>query len=270
MSSSRRPKQSKDYVLRSVYPNLGIEVAYRQHLLHLIDQMHASVTYWVEARYKKIEPAILAQDASTDVLIQIILELSQRWTKRFDTAARRLALYFTKNASQRTDATLKKILSDGGWTVKFHMTSAMQNTIDATIEQNIGLIKSIPQQYLGDVQGAVMRSIQVGGDLKTLTQQLDEIYHLPKNRAALIALDQNKKATAAMTRTRQIEMGLFTAKWRHSNAGKEPRPAHVAMNDKTYDVRQGMYDKTEGRYIIPGELIHCRCTSATIVPGFVS
>ena len=54
----------------------------------------------------------------------------------------------------------------------------------------------------------------------------------------------------------------------HSHAGKKPRPSHVRMNGKTYDVKQGMWDSAEGRYVFPGELINCRCTSRSVIPGF--
>jgi uncharacterized protein with gpF-like domain len=55
-----------------------------------------------------------------------------------------------------------------------------------------------------------------------------------------LARDQNNKATASMTHARQDELGIAEASWVRSGAGKHPRPTHVAMNGKKYDVNKGM------------------------------
>jgi uncharacterized protein with gpF-like domain len=76
-------------------------------------------------------------------------------------------------------------------------------------------------------------------------------------------------ATSAFVRVRQQELGL-KAKWLHSHAGKVPRPTHVANNGKIYDPAVGWFDpdpKVRKR-IWPGQLNGCRCTSASVVPGF--
>jgi uncharacterized protein with gpF-like domain len=54
----------------------------------------------------------------------------------------------------------------------------------------------------------------------------------------------------------------------HSNAGKEPRPTHVAMNGKPYDLAKGMWDSDEKEWVHPGQLINCRCTMKPVIEGF--
>jgi uncharacterized protein with gpF-like domain len=173
--------------------------------------------------------------------------------------------------AQRTDAALRAILKKGGFAVKFRMTRAMNDVLRATIAEQVGLIRSIPEQYLAQVQGSVMRSVQAGRDLGTLAKELQAHYGVIKRRAAFIARDQNNKSTAMMTRVRQTELGIKRAEWRHSGGGKTPRPSHVkASRDRIqYDVDRGWFDPDEGRYIFPGELINCRCVARSIIPGFV-
>lgn len=113
-----------------------------------------------------------------------------------------------------------------------------------------------------------MRSVQRGGDMGQLSKELQKEFGVTKLRAALISRDQNIKATSAFTRARQIELGITEAVWMHSHAGKEPRPTHVKMNGKRYNVTEGMYDPAEKRNISPGELINCRCTSKSVIAGF--
>jgi uncharacterized protein with gpF-like domain len=153
------------------------------------------------------------------------------------------------------------------------MTRSFRDVFEATVAENVALIKSIPRRYLPQVEGDVMRSIAAGRDLAALSKTLQRNYASTKNRAALISLDQNNKATAAVTRTRRIDLGLYDAVWMHSHAGKEPRPTHVAMDNRKFDIRKGMYDpdangKGKGEWVQPGYLISCRCVSRPIVKGF--
>ena len=260
----------KDIELRPLHPNAGITAAYRTKIDQLIDQMDRSVQYWVLVRYKNNEPVMAFDDAMpSSELIRTIRALAKRWQKAFDKAAWDLADYFTGAVHARTDATLRKILRDGGFSVKFRMTRGMRDVLNATRAQNVALIKSIPQQYLKNVEGAVMRSVQAGRDLGQLSSFLQDNYGVTKRRAAFIARSQNNLATAAINKTRQQELGL-KAKWRHSGAGKHPRPTHVkAGKDRViYDPARGWYDPAVKRYIWPGSEPGCKCVSISVIPGF--
>lgn len=259
---------SKDKVMHPVHPNVGVEMEYRRRLMRLIEDMHNSVMYWVEARYKNNEPAIAMDASAASALRMTINKLKKQWLKNFDEGARDLAAYFAQDVSLRSDAQLKAALKKAGISIKFKMTPAQKDIMQATINANVSLIKSIPQEYLKNVEGAVMRSVQTGRDLGALSKELQKKFGVSKRKAALISKDQNNKATSAFNRARQQELGITEAIWMHSHAGEVPRPTHLAMNGKKYDVTQGMWDKDEGAYIWPGQLINCRCTSRSVIPGF--
>ena len=147
-----RKRSKNETVLRPVRPNAGIEACYRNRLVALIDEMNASILYWVRAAYRAHEP-ILARDEvnPASALRAAIRDLVKRWQGRFDEGANALAQYFAETASKRSDAALKSILRRAGFTVKFRMTKAARDVIQATIAQNVSLIKSIPAQYLTNV-----------------------------------------------------------------------------------------------------------------------
>jgi SPP1 gp7 family putative phage head morphogenesis protein len=257
-----------DKVLTPVRPNAGIEAAYRGKLQALIAEMDKSVVYWLRAAYRANEP-VMAQDRTpADELRDAIRKLAKRWQKNFDEAAPALAEYFGQAVAERSSGALMAILRKAGFTVKFMMTPAMRDIMAATVGQQVSLIKSIPSQYFTNIEGLVMRSVQSGRDLGQLTKDLQEQFGITRRRAAFIARDQNNKATASMTRARQDELGLNEAIWVHSGAGKHPRPTHVAMHGKKYDVNKGMWDPAVKRWIFPGEEINCRCFSRSIILGF--
>jgi SPP1 gp7 family putative phage head morphogenesis protein len=257
-----------DKVLTAVRPNVGIEAAYREKLQALIADMDKSVVYWLRAAYRANEP-VMAQDRTpADELRDALRKLAKRWQKNFDEAAPALAEHFAQSVASRSSGALMAILKKAGFTVKFRMTPAMRDIMAATVGQQVSLIKSIPSRYFTNIEGLVMRSVQTGRDLGQLTADLQQQFDVTRRRAAFIARDQNNKATASMTRARQDELGITQAIWVHSGAGKHPRPTHVAMNGKKYDVNKGMWDSAVNCWIFPGEEINCRCISRSIIPGF--
>lgn len=196
--------------------------------------------------------------------------LGSRWEKRFNAAAPQLAKWFQAKVGRRSDAALRKILRDAGITVRYQMTPAMRDVVDAVVQENVGLIKSIATQHHGEVQGLVMRSVAAGRDLSGLSRELRARYGVTQRRAELIARDQNSKATAALRRVREIDLGIEQGIWLHSAAGKEPRPTHVKNHGKKFNLREGWFDpdpRVRAR-ILPGTLINCRCTWRPVVKGF--
>ena len=253
-------------------PNAGVEAAYRDKLTRLIDEMEKSVLWWVRAAYKANTPKadFALDDMASFALSRAMRELKRRWLKAFDRAAGRWARYFAMSVSKRTDAQLQKILRDGGFTVAWKMTPAQKDVLEAIVQENVALIKSIPQELLTRVEGLVMRSVQEGRNLQDLTRELSHGFGITRKRAKLIARDQNNKATSLLQRIRFVENGITECIWMHSSAGKKPRPSHVkAGKDKVkFDPRIGWWDPDEEKYIWPGTLINCRCTCRPVVRGF--
>jgi SPP1 gp7 family putative phage head morphogenesis protein len=249
---------------RAVKPNSGVEARYRKQLDALIKEMGASVAEGVREQYRKDGPE-MAQDASPSKLMQQMLKnLGKRWIKRFDDMSAKIADGFANGTFKAHDSAFKAALADAGWTVQFEMTPVTRDILNASISENVALIKSIPQQYLGRVEGIVMRSFVQGRDLSTMSTDLQKEFGVTKRRAALIARDQSNKLTAAATRARRMELGITEAEWLHSHAGKEPRPDHVAADGKRFNIDTGCL--ISGEYLQPGQLINCRCSSRSILP----
>jgi uncharacterized protein with gpF-like domain len=284
MPSLRAPSK-RPVVLDPVRPNEGLEAAYRRRLDRLIDEMQNSLVYWLKAAYRANEPE-MAQDergssrrvgvgqiesysmSPARAMREIMRRLGRRWQRKFDEAAPELAKYFAKSAAERSDSNLSAILKKSGFSVQFKMTAEANDVMQATIGEQVSLIKSIAQQHLSEVEGLVMRSVSTGRDLGTLSKDLEARYGVTKRRAAFIARDQSNKATATITRVRQQSLGITHAQWLHSHGGKHPRPSHLkASDDKlVYEISKGAY--LDGVWTWPGVEPGCRCVSKPIIPGF--
>ena len=260
----REPTKSRPApkLLKPIPPNAGIEAAYAKQITALLDEMTDSVEYWLKAGYRKHEP-LMAQDSVSTDMQKIIQALINRFIKKFDKFAPDAAQMFADKTFKHTDRTMAAHLKKMNWTVPFKVNKPMQDALDATIHENVGLIRSIPQEYLTDIEGAVMRSYAVGHDLKTMTDEIQRIGGVTRRRAAFIAHDQTSKANATATRARQRALGFRRAAWRHSKGGKEPRPAHVAANGTIYDIDKGCL--IQGKYIFPGEEPNCKCLGVVVV-----
>ena len=275
------PKKNKDKILRAIFPNAGLEALYKKRLTALIDEMGRSVSYFMLAQYRKDPPELLgldpddgplAADASpTAELQRQMKDLGDRWRGRFDDAAKELAAYFSKAAADRSDIQLRAILRKAGFSVKFRMTRAMNDVVQAAVQENVELIRNIPEKYLLDVQGAVMRSAQTGRDAGQLAKDLQEKLGITKRRASFIARDQSNKATASVANVRYRELGIEFAEWRHSGGGREPRPSHVkaGKDHVRYKVSEGWLDPHLNKRIWPGTEPNCRCVARALIPGFV-
>lgn len=267
---ARAPKlRRNERALAPVRPSAAVTAAYRRRLEALIERMQRSYLYFTRCAYRKTPPK-MAMDAPANKLESAIERMARYWERQFADAADAMAEHFAKAARRRSDTALKDILAGSGFTVKFAVTPLVRDIMAATVEQNVALIKSIPQQYHLQVQGAVMRSVQSGRDLAGLTNELQKQFGVTRRRAAFIALDQNNKATSAILKARQTDLGIEEGIWIHSHAGKEPRPTHLANDGKRFNIREGWFDPDPKvrRRIMPGELINCRCVWKPVVKGF--
>ncbi len=260
--------------LKAIRPNAGIEALYSKDIVALLKKMNSQIIEEIAAVYEANPPKISKDATPAEALRALMAKLGKRWLRRFDEFAKQAGRKFTLRATKTADKSLQKALEKAGFSVKFQPTQAAKDVFAATLNEQVNLIKSIPQQYLAQVASIVNQSVLNGRDVGFLTKELQNQFGVTKRRAQLIARDQNSKATATITRVRQLDLGITIAKWVHSGAGKHPRPEHVAFSKGChkgknkgpyYDVSKGAL--LEGVWTWPGTEINCRCISAPVIPG---
>lgn len=265
----------KPVTLRPLRANAGLHAAYRQRILVLVQEMQDSLEYWLKAAHNASEdPAMDSNEfvrkmarLPAKMMQEAMSKMAARWNRRFDEAAPKLAEWFLQKQKNYTDGTLKAILKDGGFSVPMTMTPAMANVVQASIAENVVLIRSIGTQHLTQVETLVMRATVAGRDLGPLAKDLERQFGVTQRRAAFIARDQANKVTSQLASTRQQELGITQGKWRHSGRNGVNRPEHVAANGKLFDLDKGML--LEGEWVLPGQAINCHCSWAPVIPGFI-
>lgn len=251
-----------------VWPSAAIQIAYQRDLRNeLIKPMADDMLRELRAAWR--DDGSVTQDAPSTARLRVVMERwGKKWTARLETLAEKMARQFADASKAYTDRAMKASFKAAGLTIQWRPTKRMLEGYAAVVYENVQLIKSIPAKFLGDVQSDVWLSVTKGADMAALTDKIKHAYGVTWRRAALISRDQTAKAKGVFEAARRHELGIKRAKWLHSGAGREPRPTHVAMNGKLFDVTKGMYDSDGGEWIQPGEKINCKCTSAAQIPGF--
>ncbi len=265
--------QFKPNVLRgsALNPNISDAIRYKKRLDNLIKKMTDETNIEIKKLFKSDHSKeYFAQDATLSSQARILTNaLIQKFTDMFASVAKPIAEKVVNEADKSSTTALHMSLKDlsGGLSIKVSSISEdTKQILNASISENVALIKSIPQQYLNGVQQAVMRSITSDGGLSTLIPYLHE--KMTYKRARMIAYDQTRKAFNSINRGKMERLGLKEFEWLHSGGSSHPRKLHQQLSGQIFSLDNPpvigvMYGEEVRGY--PGDLPNCRCRYRVIV-----
>ncbi|MCL2887619.1 MAG: phage minor head protein [Betaproteobacteria bacterium] len=260
-----------------LHPNAAIQQEYAAAILTLVRKMHDDTRremarVFEESQFRAEAMDDARGDTNGTVAPQARIALAAllaKYTALFGRLARkatkRMIERTLKNSSVTLGLSLREIAKD--LTIKPVMTDRLQEIVTASTTEAAGLIKSIPQQYLGDVQGAVMRSITGGGGMKELVPFFTDKYGKTIRKARVLAMDQTRKAYSNITAARMQDMGVRKFMWVHMGGSVHPRELHIQLGEmskkgKIFNLDDPPYIGEmygEAVYGKPGDLPNCRC-----------
>lgn len=200
-------------------------------------------------------------------LNEVINSLEDRWNSRFDREAEKIAKRFIRQIDQRTASTINAQLKTINADYKARRTMKIDQVMQAAIEQNVSLIKSIPEQFHRRVQAMAVTSLSHNRDLHFLKKSLQSSFDISKKRAELIARDQANKVTNNLAVQRSLAVGITHGIWQHVPGKYSSRKTHLKMDGQKFELSQGIYDTDAGQYVKPGELVACNCRYMAVIPG---
>lgn len=249
-------------------PDKSFEIKYRQQLQDLLDEMQKDVKKELTAYLKRN----VAQDTVSDTWAQVMKFLRQKWYKRYDEKSREFARWITDKTRKRTAAQVMCKLKQMGMTLKPRYSKQDKEIIKQITDNNVALIKSIPQQYLYTVQQAVNNAFVTGFDMQSLTEEIDKIMEpldaKSNNKTALLARDQINKTTQQFAIFEAKAVGATKGRWIHVPGKYSSRITHIKMNGKVFNLDDGLYDSDVHKNVKPGELVYCNCQFSVLIPGF--
>lgn len=127
------------------------------------------------------------------------------------------------------------------------------------VAANTSLIKSIPTQYMGQVEQVIRTGVLAGESTKSLAAKIQKVGGTTENRAKLISIDQISKANAELNMHRQTDLGIKDYIWKTS-LDERVRPLHQERQGKEFSWSK---PPSDGH---PGMPIRCRCHASPIFP----
>lgn len=215
--------------------------------------------------------SIMAMDSSLASQARILFSwLGQKYAKLFASRATGMTERMIDSSSMASKKSLGESLKkiSGGITIPVpDMPGELSEKITAATAENVGLIKSIQQQYHERISQLVLRSVSTGGNgAQDIFEGIRHYDGLTENRAKLIAVDQTRKVTSAMNVERAKSVGMKRWEWVHSGGGSEPRKLHLQYDGEIFSYDDPpVIDERTGERGFPGQLINCRCTMAPVL-----
>ena len=252
----RRPRLRRGRLPRQLFPK-HLERDYLAKLLDLLRLTHARVL----ARLVPQLPALVREQSAIrgdapagevdDTLAAVRLELGGTFSSsNLERIVQPLGVGISRAQKDQLGRQVRAAL---GVEVPINDPN-LSKQLESFTQENVALIKTIPRQYLEQVQSTVLAGITGGDRWEEIAADLEDRFNVAESRAALIARDQVGKFYGALQRARQENLGVTSYIWR--TAGDERvREEHALREGERF---QWDSPPEDGH---PGEPINCRCTA---------
>lgn len=221
--------------------------------------MRSDVRTQIIPLLRQLQPEYV-NDAYAKTLEEAFTRLKNAYVN-INANAKIVADYFVTGGDQANKARFYSAMEDA---VGVNISSIIQNEgiediLIATVNENVSLIRSLPEEYFKNIESIVYTGTTQGGDAASMIQQIQKQGKTTTNRAKVIARDQSSKLNSALTQQRAQNLGSEEYVWRTAGDG-EVRETHRDNNGKVFKWSDP--PKATGN---PGEDIMCRCIAQPVI-----
>lgn len=241
---------TKKQILKSDVFNYSpaLERQYRMELKGLVDKMLKDVAENIVNAYRKNKSGFtFATDGAFSNIDEQLKDLEKKYRELFarqgEVVAKRMVLRQLKYNRSSFTKIMKKLVPNDEEIPTLAgsiIPREMEQVIKASIMENVSLIKSIESKYFEQITGSVARSMQSGGSIKQLRQEILHYNGITRRRADIIANDQTRKAYMSINLRNLSKAGIQKVEWVHSGGGYTVREYHYRKWD-------GVSGKDDGR-----------------------
>lgn len=271
----------------------ALERQYRVELKGLVDKMLKDVSGHIVNAYRKNKDGFtFATDGAFSNINDELQDLEKKYreifTRQGEIAAKRMVMRQLKYSRSSFTKVMKKLMPTDEEIPTLAgsiIPRDMEQVIKASIMENVSLIKSIESKYFEQITGSVARSMQAGGSIKQLRQEIFHYNGMTRRRADIIANDQTRKAYMSINLRNMSKAGIQKVEWVHSGGGYSVREYHYrkwdgvsgkddgrpnGLNGYIFDIdRPPVIQEAKGKQPevrgYPGQLVSCKCVLRAIV-----
>lgn len=241
---------AKKQILKSDTFNYSsaLERQYRMELKGLVNKMLKEVAEKIVDAYRQNKDGFtFATDGAFNNIDEQLKDLEKKYRQIFErqgeAAAKRMVLRQLKYNRSSFTKIMKKLVPNDEEIPTLAgsiIPRDMEQVIKASIMENVSLIKSIQSKYFEQITGSVTRSMQAGGSIKQLREEILKYNGMTRRRADIIANDQSRKAYMSINLRNLSKAGIQKVEWVHSGGGYTVREYHYRRWD-------GVSGKEDGR-----------------------
>lgn len=251
-------------------PKKGVELSkatgidYNSELQKMVKEVHKDINTFILPLVRQLQPEYTA-DGWSDTIIAAFKRLINKWSSpEFKIIADKISQKFVNQANSVNRTRYNKNMKGFGIDV-YGDNPQLTDILNASIQDNVQLIESLPTEYLKNVQSIVFSNMTAGTRSSAIASELTTQFGVSSRRAKAIARDQTAKVNGDMNKSRQSASGFNYFKWLTSD-DERVRDRHEVISEKVTAYGKGVYRwdnpplDEKGVPIIPGIPINCRCT----------
>lgn len=125
------------------------------------------------------------------------------------------------------------------------------------VEENVGLIKTIPEDTLDKMRDIVYDGFTNGKTTTRMAKDIQKAYSVSRKRAIFIARDQTAKLNGQIQRAQQMDAGITEYIW-YTCQDERVRKSHKELNGQKFSW-DAPPENSDGRKCHPGQDYNCRC-----------
>ncbi|AUR81479.1 head morphogenesis domain protein [Vibrio phage 1.007.O._10N.261.55.F9] len=251
----------------------AIGISYNAELQRMVRRIKKDIDQSIKPQVKDLEFEYTA-DSWVDVIEVSLAALRQRWSSAvFNRFAERMASKFVQAVNLQNQQQFQNQYKSFGINI-YAGNQAVSDYLDATVKDNVRLIKSIPDQYLTQVESIVLGNMRAGMRPSAINKQLQDQFGVTERRARVISRDQTSKAANGLAKKRMQSAGFEYYEWITSE-DERVRSRHRKISDKVTAYGKGIYRwddpplSDKGEPISPGTDYSCRCIARPVLESEV-
>jgi SPP1 gp7 family putative phage head morphogenesis protein len=186
----------------------------------------------------------------------------QAYAEALDPWARQAAANMVRRVAIKNDVSWREAAESWGIDLRGMLDADVTEAMQARIEANVTLIKSLPADAAARVGELSEQALSSGMRAETLAAKIQEQGGVTASRAKTIAATEVSKAGTALTQARAQAVGSEGYIWRTARDGNT-RPSHAAMEGKF--VRWDDPPTLDGMTGHAGEFPNCRCYCEPVI-----
>jgi SPP1 gp7 family putative phage head morphogenesis protein len=175
------------------------------------------------------------------------------------------ALEYAQQTNSFQRRSLKGVIDRAAKVNVFFNDAGLLTRMRGFVKQNVQLIGSVEEEYLGDLKNRLMTGIRAGDRVEELRDMIEERFDVTRGRASVIARDQVGAFYGELNRARQTELGIAEYDWSGVLDQRE-RQTHRALEGRRFAWNDPPVTNKQGDRNNPGGDYQCRCTGSPVLP----